>query len=145
MMYRKCGIEQTLVDLGALRAVPILSDDDAFSKSMEDFLTDELESADAMDLANAYRDIFESFGNEQREGAFKLQNFSCGHSICLGSVHAESSNDTWKNFLGYLDSDGSAIHVFTENPVPLGDDIVEHRFFFSTDPRLIGAVFWPNG
>ena len=131
--------------LDTSQAVPILSDDDAFSKSMEDFLSDELESADAMDLANAYRDIFEGFGKEQSDGAFNLQNLSCGHSICLGSVRAESSNGTWRNFLDYLNSDGSAIHVFTENSIPFGDDIIEHRFFFSTDPRLIGAVLWPNG
>ena len=131
--------------LNSLRVGPILSEDDVFHKSMKEFTTDQHGSPDAMDMTDVYRDIFEAYGESLTDETFNLQNFSCGHSICIGSVLTGNSDDMWADFLTHLETEGGIFRVFTENAISISEDIIEHRFFFSIDPNLVGIVVSEGG
>lgn len=89
----------------------------------------------ADDLGALYRRELESMLDGSNQ--LRMGQLVCGLSICVGALHARSSDgsrqyDNWR-----AGSRPGALpkHSFLDAEVPLDGGVIEYRFFFSTDQK----------
>lgn len=126
--------EGDLINDGALsidRAAPILQSNKEFEKTMRRFGQGAATSSEAQDLIAHYKIAIERELGEKGV----LRDFSCGLSLCLGSIRTRSPADyaAWSE--RFSSSAGAPSYSFGDITQKLNDDEFEGRFVFSTDPQ----------
>lgn len=130
--------ESDMVDEGkisAQKATEVLASSKSLSRTVEAMERDAAKSLEARDLTKLYR---ESLARAV-DGAGVVDNFSCGLSLCVGSVRVRSlaDQDAWS---ARFEQDPSArSYSFVVTSERMGDSY-EQRFMFSTDPGMNGIV-----
>lgn len=130
--------ESDMVDEGrisAQKATQVLASSKSLSRTVEAMERDAAKSLEARDLTKLYR---ESLARAV-ESAGVVDNFSCGLSLCVGSVRVRSlaDQDAWP---ARFEQDSSArSYSFVVTSEQIGDSY-EQRFMFSTDPGMNGIV-----
>jgi len=108
--------------------------DKRFDEAMRSFDAEMARDSEAQDVRDAYRSRFE--GMLKGGGATELSGLTCGLSLCVGSIRAVGADGAaqyaaWNN--GLYKPGGAPTYSFIDAEIPLGANVVEHRFFFSTD------------
>ena len=130
--------ESRFIEHGGLsrtRADEILESREGFSRALEEMSSDAARNTDAQDLADHYRSAL--VGAVGSDGA--VASFSCGLSMCMGSVQTRMDVDNGQWNLRFLDAASTRVfgHVSTLEKI---GDLQESRFIFSTDPNVPGIV-----
>lgn len=130
--------ESTLVadqGVSAQVATDLLSSPEHLAKAVQKMERDASGSPEAQDLAKHYRSaISRAVGSD---GA--VENFSCGLSVCAGSVRSrlDVDQDAW---VSRLNDDKSALTYSYVDTAERVGGFNEIRFVFSTDPALNAIV-----
>lgn len=130
--------EFDLVDEGKLsaqKATEVLASSRSLSRAVEAMERDAAKSLEARDLTKHYREGLA----RAIDGAGVVDNFSCGLSLCVGSVRVGSLADqeAWTTRFEQDPSARSYSYVVTSERI---GDSYEQRFMFSTDPGMNGIV-----
>lgn len=110
---------------------------DSYYEKFRSLQEEQFGNADATQLTSEYVDLFENFPMSTDSAELKLNELSCGLTICMGSVQTFDNGQTWKQFvMGYLG--GQEVRVLgamTSYPFQLDEDTLEQRFIFSMNPE----------
>lgn len=120
---------------GTVAAQSFRAPPEVFDKAIEALRNEAARDNEATQQTRAYRDAIEAqFANSG--GRLRLQNFVCGLSVCLGSLRTSDSEgyNAWAKQM--FDSGQPPHYSFTDGRFPLGGDVYEYRFLFSTDPAV---------
>lgn len=126
--------------LSVEKAGTILQSDKGFEQTIRQFDQSAATSPEAQDLTAHYKAaIARSFGGEG-----SLRDFSCGLSLCVGSVRTKSPSDyaAWSE--RFAKDSGAPTYSFGEMTQKIGEGDYESRFVFSTDPNANSMTAKPK-
>lgn len=130
--------ESIFIEQGGISSVnadEAMSSSESFSKALQEIGREAERSMEAQDQADHYRRVLSrAIGND---GA--VADFSCGLSVCMGSVHSRLDVDNEQWTLKFLDDPATRIFGHVGAIEQMGN-FNEIRFIFSTDPDLPGIV-----
>lgn len=116
--------------LATERAVALLQSDKQFQQAARAFDQGAANSSEAHDLAVHYKAaISRGLGDKA-----VLRDFSCGLSLCIGSMRTKSPGDYTAWSERFAKDTGAPTYSFMETTKKLSEGEYESRFVFSTDP-----------
>ena len=121
--------------LSRVRADEVLESRERFSRALDEMSSDAAKSMEAQDQAAHYRSaLTQAVG---ADGA--VASFSCGLSMCMGTVQTRKEVDNEQWTLRFLEADSTRVFGHMSAMEQVGN-LHESRFIFSTDPNLPGIV-----
>ncbi|MGO1003406.1 hypothetical protein [Lysobacter sp. CA196] len=116
--------------LATERAVALLQSDKQFQQAARAFDQGAANSLEAQDLAAHYKAaVARGLSNKE-----VLRDFSCGLSLCIGSIRTKSADDYTAWSERFAKDTGAPTYSFMETTKKLSEGEYESRFVFSTDP-----------
>lgn len=129
--------EATLIGKGGLasdQVEHVLLSREAFSGTVEALEQESLRSIEAQDMTRYVRNVID----RGLTSDMRLSSFSCGESVCMGSVQKGSEFE--KNWsISRLEDEALPFHAVAQSMEKIGG-VYENRFLFSTDPELRNFV-----
>lgn len=116
--------------LATERAATLLQSDKQFQQAARLFDQGAANNPEAHDLAAHYKAaISRDLGDKA-----VLRDFSCGLSLCIGSMRTKSADDYTAWSERFAKDTGAPTYSFMETTKKLSEGEYESRFVFSTDP-----------
>ena len=106
---------------------------------MSKLRSEAFQDSDTLELTQRYNRAINSLESVNKN--IKLNDFVCGSTICMGSLHETAIESGWEDWLTNFESNRNAPHyAIIDTTINLGNGQYEHRIVTSINKDVPGIV-----